>query len=93
MWVSSVASDTAGSLSRIQAHVHKFVDDIHLVLVETVREAARRSVLTEAGLDAQPSAGAGRMEFLRLKVGVGLGCARSLAEAGRTSTRSQASTG
>lgn len=45
-------------------HVHRFVDEIHLVLLETVREAARRSVLTEAGISADPGKG---MEFLRLK--------------------------
>ena len=51
------------------AHVHKFVDEIHLVLLETVREAARRSVLAEAGLADGPGgpAGSGRLEFLRLK--------------------------
>lgn len=49
-------------------HVHRFVDEIHLVLLETVREAARRSVLTEAGipLGSGPEPGKG-MEFLRLK--------------------------
>eukprot|EP00887_Chlorella_sp_A99_P004268 scaffold15.g4268.t1 len=47
------------------AHVHKFVDDIHLVLLDTVREAARRSVLSEAGV--KDFNAAGRLEFLRLK--------------------------
>ncbi|RMZ57600.1 hypothetical protein APUTEX25_001800 [Auxenochlorella protothecoides] len=43
-------------------HVHRFVDEVHGVLQDTVREAARRSVLAEAGLGATPG-----MEFLRLK--------------------------
>ena len=45
-------------------HVHRFVDEIHLVLMETVREAARRSVLTEAGISSDPGKG---LDFLRLK--------------------------
>jgi hypothetical protein len=43
-------------------HVHRFVDEIHLVLAETVKEAARRSVVGEA-----PSASSKSPEYLRLK--------------------------
>ncbi|EFN56232.1 hypothetical protein CHLNCDRAFT_57648 [Chlorella variabilis] len=51
------------AMMQTSPHVHRFVDEIHLVLMDTVREAARRSVLTEAGISDQ---GKG-MEFLRLK--------------------------
>lgn len=48
--------------------VHRFVDEIHLVLMETVRDAARRSVLTESGISVTGSSDGGKgMEFLRLK--------------------------
>lgn len=40
-------------------HVHRFVDEIHLVLLETVRECARKSVAAEAG--------AINLDYLRLR--------------------------
>ena len=42
-----------------------FVDEIHMVLSETVRESARRSVLSEAGV-ADPATAKG-LDFLRLR--------------------------
>lgn len=53
------------AMSLTSDHVHKFVDEIHMVLVDTVRESARRSVLSEAGVVDFNSAG--RLEFLRIK--------------------------
>lgn len=53
----------AEAMKLTEDHVHKFVDEVHVVLQATVREAARRSVLAEAGFTA-PRPG---MEFLRLK--------------------------
>ncbi|PRW45025.1 dynamin-related GTPase isoform A [Chlorella sorokiniana] len=55
------------AMMQTSPYVHKFVDEIHLVLQETVREAARRSVLTEAGISDLASTGGKNMEFLRLK--------------------------
>ena len=50
-------------------HVHRFVDEIHLVLMETVREAARRAVLSDVGGNASitDQRVAQQLDFLRLK--------------------------
>jgi len=50
-------------------HVHRFVDEIHMVLMETVREAARRSVLADVGGGAAITDAriAQQLDFLRLK--------------------------
>lgn len=49
-------------------HVHRFVDEIHLVLMETVREAARRSVLADVGGSAvTDNRMVQQLDFLRLK--------------------------
>jgi dynamin 1/3 len=50
-------------------HVHRFVDEIHMVLMETVREAARRSVLVDVGGGAGVTDAriAQQLDFLRLK--------------------------
>lgn len=49
-------------------HVHRFVDEIHLVLMETVREAARRSVMSDAsGSTVTDARAAQQLDFLRLK--------------------------
>ena len=50
-------------------HVHRFVDEVHLVLMETVREAARRSVSADAS-GASGGGGGGALagaDFLRMK--------------------------
>jgi hypothetical protein len=47
-----------------QDHVHRFVDEIHVVLLETVREAARRAVTADV---AGGGAVAQGLDFLRLK--------------------------
>jgi hypothetical protein len=49
------------AMMQTSPYVHKFVDEIHLVLQETVREAARRSVLTEAGISDLASTGGKNM--------------------------------
>lgn len=49
-------------------HVHRFVDEIHMVLMETVREAARRSVMAEGtGTSATDFRLSKELDFLRLK--------------------------
>ncbi len=50
-------------------HVHRFVDEIHMVLLDTVREAARRSVLADVGGGAAITDAriAQQLDFLRLK--------------------------
>ena len=50
-------------------HVHRFVDEIHLVLMETVREAARRAVLADVGGGAAitDQRMVQQLDFLRLK--------------------------
>ncbi|KAL4518145.1 hypothetical protein Ndes2526A_g01405 [Nannochloris sp. 'desiccata'] len=50
-------------------HVHRFVDEIHMVLMETVREAARRSVLADVGGGAAITDAriAQQLDFLRLR--------------------------
>ncbi|KDD72729.1 hypothetical protein H632_c2966p0, partial [Helicosporidium sp. ATCC 50920] len=52
------------AMTRTETHVHRFVDEIHVVLTETVVEAARRSVHAEHGVN---QASVQDMEFLRLK--------------------------
>lgn len=42
-------------------HVHRFVDEIHMVLLETVRDCARKSVAEEAGVSLQST------DMLRLR--------------------------
>lgn len=46
-------------------HVHRFVDEIHLVLMETVKEAARHTMTLE--MTGGKMTGGGNYEFLRLK--------------------------
>lgn len=49
-------------------HVHRFVDEIHMVLMETVREAARRSVMAEGtGTSVIDFRLTKDLDFLRLK--------------------------
>lgn len=56
----------AEAMKLTRDHVHRFVDEIHLVLMETVREAARRSVLGDLGFSMTPS-NVKDLEVLRLK--------------------------
>ena len=46
-------------------HVHRFVDEIHVVLMESVRECVRRSVVEDSG--AVTGKAPGTLDFLRLK--------------------------
>ena len=56
----------AEAMKLTRDHVHRFVDEIHLVLMETVREAARRAVLGDFPIGASPH-NIKDLEVLRLK--------------------------
>ena len=47
-----------------EEHVHRFVDEIHIVLIDTVKEAARNSMNLEVGASVSTNV---NYEYLRLK--------------------------
>jgi hypothetical protein len=64
----------AEAMALTSDHVHRFVDEIHLVLMDTVREAARRSVAAEHAPPASGAPGAlggaakkPELDYLRLR--------------------------